>query len=206
MLFTPGTRLWYEPGDACPECLGIMGVAQESCYCSATSRPPCSACENSWLECDDCGWKPEEEENNLLENMMKKIVEVKFRGKDGYSEKSYAYLTDIEDLKIGDWVLVVVNDEPVAVVVTEIMPSESSRAKANKWVAFKIDLAEYNQKVERQQLITEIEQELDEQVKKVQRYEVFKACAKTSPKMQELLAKLGELDPSINLIEMEKGE
>jgi hypothetical protein len=205
-------RYWYEEGDICSECLGIMIIQQETCYCNATSHPPCSNCENSWIGCKECGWTDEDEENNLQENSMKTIVGVKFvntnceLSEKTYSYKTYPYLTDIEGIEVNDWAVVIVEDRPVCVQVVQVVLSESQRSKANKWLAFKVDLTDYYKKVAKQKLITEIEQELDDQVKKVQRYEVFKACAKTSPKMQELLARLEELDPSVNLIEGEEGD
>jgi hypothetical protein len=205
-------RDWYEEGDLCPECLGVMVIQQAPCYCSATNNPPCANCEHSWLGCAECGWIEEYEEDNLQENGMKTIVGVKFvntnreLSEKTYSYKTYSYLTDIEGVEVNDWAVVIVEDKPVCVRVVEVVLSESQRSKANKWLAFKVDLTDYYKKVAKQKLITEIEQELDDQVKKVQRYEVFKACAKTSPKMQELLARLGELDPSVNLIEGEEGD
>lgn len=52
----------YE-GEACnrDSCTGTMEIQQESCYCGATSTPPCSACENSICVCDTCSWDAEED-------------------------------------------------------------------------------------------------------------------------------------------------
>lgn len=51
-----------EEGDNCPEvgCTGIMAMKQTTCCCSTINNPPCSACENSWLECDTCNYDPDE--------------------------------------------------------------------------------------------------------------------------------------------------
>jgi hypothetical protein len=137
--------------------------------------------------------------------MSKKIIAVRFFEKGVVSEKSYSYFTDIEDLNIGDWCNVVVNKEPKTVMVTETSGlSIEQEMKASKWIVSRIDLEAYEERLKKQQLITEIEHELDDQMKKVQRYEMFKMCAKTSPKMMDLLAKLQDLDPSINLIEESK--
>lgn len=132
---------------------------------------------------------------------MKRIVSVCFSDRGTLSEKSYAYFTDIEDLKTADWVIVVVNLEPKTAMVTDLNPSPSDRAKASKWIVSRVDLLEYEIRMKKQTLISEIENELDEQLKKVQRYEMFKACAQTSSVMKDLLKKLQDLDPSINLIE-----
>jgi len=136
---------------------------------------------------------------------MRTIVGVKFDDRGTLSEKTYCYFTDIENLLVGDWVVVVVNHTPKTAVVTLTSGiSKSDRDKACKWIVSKIDLHEYELKLKKQELISEIENELDEQMQKVQRYEMFKMCAKSSPKMQELLKSLSDLDPSICLIEEPK--
>jgi predicted GTPase len=133
--------------------------------------------------------------------MSKKIVAVRFSDKGMLSEKSYSYFTDIEDIAVGDWCNVVVNKDPKTVMVTEISGlSAEQESKASKWLVNRIDLNAYEERLKKQQLIQEIEHELDSQMKKVPRYEMFKLCAKTSPKMQNLLAKLQDLDPSVNLL------
>lgn len=42
-------------------CGGKMVLTQDPCFCMATSMPPCSACENSVLACDTCGWNEDED-------------------------------------------------------------------------------------------------------------------------------------------------
>jgi hypothetical protein len=138
-----------------------------------------------------------------LGGAMKKVVGVRFDERGMLSEKQYCYFTDIDGLKVGEWAVVVVGETPKCVMVTAVSSiSKSDQAKACKWIAFKVDLTEYNNKVKRDALITEIENELDEELKRVQRYEVFKMCAKNSPVMQELLEKLQTLDPTIQLIDV----
>jgi hypothetical protein len=136
---------------------------------------------------------------------MKKIVGVRFRDtteNGNLSAKTYSYFTDIEDIEVGDWVVVVVNNDPVAAMVTANGNlSEAAEARASKWIAQKINLTAYNDMVKKQALITTIEKELDLQMRKAQRYEMFKICAKTSPKMQQLLKQLSDLDPTLNLLE-----
>lgn len=46
-----------EEGDTClfQNCRGIVEITQEPCYCDVTNAP-CSACENSHLACEDCGF------------------------------------------------------------------------------------------------------------------------------------------------------
>jgi len=50
-------------GDLCviKNCDGTLKLTQEPCFCSATSMPPCSSCENSILACDTCDWNEDED-------------------------------------------------------------------------------------------------------------------------------------------------
>lgn len=53
---------YYEEGDRCPECRNgeLYYPPVENCACHIS--PPCSACTDVQLECDKCGWQPEEPE------------------------------------------------------------------------------------------------------------------------------------------------
>ena len=53
---------YYEEGDKCPECCeGILYYPPvQNCTCHI--NPPCSACTDRQLECDKCGYQPEEPE------------------------------------------------------------------------------------------------------------------------------------------------
>lgn len=59
-------RKEFTEGDYCPEgpmsdCGGQLEVAFEGpCYCNATSHPPCSRCESSYLHCSSCGFSPDD--------------------------------------------------------------------------------------------------------------------------------------------------
>ena len=49
---------YYEEGDSCPKCRGELGYPKvENCSCHI--NPPCSACTNNSLSCENCGWKEE---------------------------------------------------------------------------------------------------------------------------------------------------
>lgn len=52
---------YFEEGDKCPECDGNFHYPPvENCACHI--NPPCSACTDNRLECDKCGYEPEEPE------------------------------------------------------------------------------------------------------------------------------------------------
>ena len=49
-------------GELCKRdgCCGRIIIEQEPCHCAAMRMPPCSACEQAWFECSDCGWRSDE--------------------------------------------------------------------------------------------------------------------------------------------------
>ena len=134
----------------------------------------------------------------------RKVVEVRFDNNGALSEKSYAYFTDIEDLRPGDYVCVVVGDTPKIAMVSKVNGlSEASKSKACKWIAFRVDLVDYYIKVKQDELLNQIEDELDAEMQRINRMEVLKTCAKNSKVMQSLLSKLEELNPNIKLLDEE---
>ena len=54
-----------DEGDRCqhfgPDCCGRMVIVLDGA-CSCHIAPPCPACEGAFLECDDCGWSPRDDE------------------------------------------------------------------------------------------------------------------------------------------------
>ena len=143
-------------------------------------------------------------EENAMPNSIisRKIVEVRFENGGNLSEKCYAYFTDIEDLEPGDWVVVVVGDTPKTAMVTRVRGlSKSSQSSVSKWIAFKVDLFDYELKVKKDEVIRQIEEELDAEMQRVNRMEVLRSCAKNSPVMQSLIKKLEELAPDVKLLQ-----
>ena len=134
--------------------------------------------------------------------IQRRIVEVRFDNNGTLSEKFYAYFTDIEDLKPGDYVVVVVGEVPKTAMVSKVRGiSKDSQNKANKWIAFRVDLTNYYIKVRQDEVIRQIEEELDAEMQRINRLEVLKSCAKNSPVMSSLMKKLEELNPNIKLLE-----
>lgn len=137
--------------------------------------------------------------NSFLVN--RNVVEVRFDERGALSEKSYAYFTDIK-LAVNDWVVVVVGQTPKTALVTKVSGvSQSSKSKACKWIASKVDLTEYELKVKQDEVLREIEDTIDAELKRISRLELLKNCAKSSPVMQNLLEQLNQLNPSLNLLE-----
>lgn len=137
--------------------------------------------------------------NSFLVN--RNVVEVRFDSNGMLSEKSYAYFTDIK-LAVNDWVVVVVSDTPKTALVTKVVGvSQASKDKACKWIVSKVDLTEYELKVKQDEVLREIEDTIDAELKRISRLELLKNCAKSSPVMQNLLEQLNQLNPSLNLLE-----
>jgi hypothetical protein len=62
-----------DEGDDCPDCgKGRMEFAFPG-ECGCFTCPPCWSCTNSYLECSECGWRPEDEDK--LRDILDKGVE-----------------------------------------------------------------------------------------------------------------------------------
>jgi hypothetical protein len=70
------------------------------------------------------------------------IIGVKFpTGRNAVSSITYYYFNNIPDLKFGDWLIVIVRQQPVCAMVTELnVQKPYKREKAFKWTAFKISI------------------------------------------------------------------
>jgi len=67
---------YYGEGDRCPECRNgeLYYPPVENCTCHIS--PPCSACTDVQLECDKCGYQPEEPEyKDMAKAAIKEIGE-----------------------------------------------------------------------------------------------------------------------------------
>lgn len=147
-------------------------------------------------------------ENNMNNRIAaigaKQVITVKFISDRSalsnpvFSDKEYAYFTDIPDLTVDDWVIVVVCDIPRAVKVWRTMAIEKAqRDTASKWVLAKIDTEAYAARVKTQEAIAEIENELDAAFQQTQRYQTYQLLAGSNPRIQELLSKLQQLAPEL---------
>lgn len=73
---------YYEEGDRCPECAekheqGVLRYNKPQ-NCSCHISPPCGACTSARLECDNCGWEDDSEEEKYVptefEGLSQRIV------------------------------------------------------------------------------------------------------------------------------------
>ena len=123
---------------------------------------------------------------------MQKIIGAKF--KDSYGNKTYHYLTDIEGLQKGDYVVV---DSPhrgyacVEVVSTE--EDEIAVKHASKWVICKVDLEGYKARMEREKERKALIARLQKMQAEFLAENQFAMLAQTNPDAAALVEKLKEL-------------
>ncbi len=122
---------------------------------------------------------------------MKRVLGVKFRVKFGLGEKAYNYFTDNDDIEVGDWVDVVVQDAPVTVCVVSAVPAAPT--DSYKWIANKIDLSDYYFNEEHRKAIADIERKLEDAMMSTNKYAMYAKYAETNPEIKRLLDTLTAL-------------
>ena len=119
-----------------------------------------------------------------------KVVTIKF---DERSNK-YAYLTDIEDIAVGDTVVV---ESPYSgytcVTVVAVDDSAEAVTKATKWVVCKVDTAAYTARIEREKKRAVITAKLRKLKSDMLEANQFAALAAESPEAAKLVEELKKL-------------
>jgi|LakMenEpi03Aug12_release.lakeMendotaPanAssembly.Ray.scaffolds.fasta_scaffold1296206_2 hypothetical protein len=123
-----------------------------------------------------------------------KIVSITFQETTRFVSKPYAYLTDIDDISVGDTVVV---DSPhngfACVKVVSIEENAERIEKAYKWIVCKVDTKSYVERLERE----ERRQTVIAKLKKLERHVLeedrFAMLAKHSPEASALLEELKTL-------------
>jgi hypothetical protein len=83
-------------------------------------------------------------------------------GEDKYfnlSDKEYTYVTHLQDLKVGDLVVVVVAETPKVVIVTSVheeLAIEPNESTQYKWVVAKIDMDSYRKEMNKNQELAKL--------------------------------------------------
>ena len=121
-----------------------------------------------------------------------KTVSVKFSS--GYQEKTYAYLTDIDDVSVGDTVVV---ESPhsgmTCVVVKGIDDSAEAISKATKWVVCKVNDTAYRARIEAEREKAKILAKLQKIKAQVLEQNQFEELARLSPEAADLVKQLKTL-------------
>ena len=132
--------------------------------------------------------------------ITKKAVQVKFVGQT-QNDKEYSYLTDIMDLAISDLVVVDTMYGFKTAIVTKVQAlSKTARDAATKWVVCRVDLEEFKSKLEKYELVQEIENELEEEMASFNRIKYYQAAAEVNPRIGELINKLTDLTGGVKEI------
>lgn len=122
---------------------------------------------------------------------MKKLgCKVKF-GK-GTFDKAYNYLTDIENLKEGDLVVVHARDD--FELAYFVCYDESVEEKeTTKWITSRVDLSQHYARIARREKMKAIKEKLEAERKKTEELQIYEILAAANPAIRQLLDELKEL-------------
>lgn len=125
--------------------------------------------------------------------MSKKYVSVQFL--DSPFSSAYVFLTDIEDLKVNDLVVVDTrNGFKLASVDAYVdAPPESVSTETLKWVIQKVDLTAHNERIERERKMAALKRKMDARRKQLQEIEIFALLAKEDETMKDMFEEYLEL-------------
>lgn len=122
-----------------------------------------------------------------------KNATVKFIYKDSWSDAEYAYLTFIDDLEYGDYVVVEARDA-YAVAVFMGYVDENTAQRATKYIVSKVETA----KVEKQKEVAArkdaILKEIENRIQWAEKLERINRLAEKDPELKALLDELQELN------------
>lgn len=120
----------------------------------------------------------------------------------GNSSKAYSFFTDLDDLEVGDLVIVQSSgiSSRLGLAICQVSALEGltklQRDKAEKWVIQKIDLTQHAERMKRAAIEQEIRNKLRERKEEAEELMVYKALAQSDPEIAALLTRLAEFDPS----------
>jgi dolichyl-phosphate-mannose--protein O-mannosyl transferase len=120
---------------------------------------------------------------------MCKKVGVQFKG----SSTEYTFFTDLEDLKVDDYV---VCDTRIGVSlgqVANLYVSEEQASKANKWIIQKVDMTAHEARMEKMKKAESIKRKMMNRKKKLEEEAIYQMMAKEDTEMAALLKEYKEL-------------
>jgi hypothetical protein len=123
---------------------------------------------------------------------MVKVASVKYLDNNSYGQ-SYDFFTDIEDLKIGDTV-VVDSKYGLGLAKVELVMQQPQCTKDNKWVVQKVDLTAHEARLVKAQKLADIKRKMESRRKKLEEKAIYKMMAETDPEMAALLAEYEGVD------------
>lgn len=142
---------------------------------------------------------------NLGVNAMKRAILVShnntyqpddfFPDNDG---EEFPYLTNIKDLKEGDYVVVDCSNGLQVCRVTKLIGlTPHQTGKAFKWIVTKVDLEQHEKNKLAQEKIQEIQNRVRVRKEQLEGQLILKQLAQEDPDMRDLLLELGALDKSL---------
>lgn len=124
---------------------------------------------------------------------MKKYASVRFDELHDFGRsKQYQFVTDIQDLKIGD--VVVVHTANGYKTAFFIKYDETSVFENPKWIVQKVDTDSHKVKLERERKAKLIKKKMQERRAKLEEIQVYKILAKEDPEMMRLLQEYDEIE------------
>lgn len=124
---------------------------------------------------------------------MKKYASVRFEGLHDFGRsKQYQFVTDIQDLQIGDVVVVhTANGYKTAFFVKY---DETSVFENPKWIVQKVNTDSHKVKLERERKAKIIKKKMEERRAKLEAIQVYKILAKEDEEMMKLLKEYDEIE------------
>ena len=124
---------------------------------------------------------------------MKKYASVRFDELHDFGRsKQYQFVTDIQDLKLGD--VVVVHTANGYKTAFFIKYDETSVFENPKWIVQKVDTDSHKVKLERERKAIIIKKKMEERRAKLEAIQVYKILAKEDPEMMRLLQEYDEIE------------
>lgn len=128
--------------------------------------------------------------------MKRKFVSVQFE-KINFGEynnaKSYQFLTDIMDLRVGDCVVVDTRNGPTVAYVIEYNSHSVLGHDRLKWVIQKVDMSNHNQRLVKEKKLNEIRTKMETRRKEIEEIQLFKLLAQEDKDMEKLLKEYQDL-------------
>lgn len=123
--------------------------------------------------------------------MTKKYADVQFD--NAPFSKLYQFLTDIEDLKSGDKVVVDTKNGLTIATVDSIGDNPNPGIKAFKWVVQKVDLSAHEARIERERQLAALTRKMQARKQELQEIQIFALLAKEDDAMRQMLEEFKSL-------------
>lgn len=111
---------------------------------------------------------------------MLKTATIEYKG----TYQQYDFITDIEDLKSGDYV---VTDSSNGYNVAKVIAVKDLTNKSKKWVVCKIDVEQHKKKIAKANEIKKLRDEMEKRRRQIEETEVYAMLAQKDEEMARLL-------------------